>query len=351
MRVLLLKYFDAFSLPHQAKFCYRDVLMTPTIQLVSVRQLFNDGNHNAFTDLCRFQNRYYLTFRNCPDGHMLFTTSKIMVMRSNDGTDWELCHTFGVPNRDVRDPHFLVFDNKLFVYSGAWWVNPTDSNERDVNDHLGFCVWSADGQTWHGPRMLDGSHGYYIWRAAAHNGIAYLNGRRMRNFDVVPRRPEYMESWLLHSRDGFTWAPLGLIQPSHGNETALLFEDDGSLLAVARCDSEKSQVCRAQPPYTAWTCSDIDRYIGGPLLAKWGNRYLVGGRKRIGDAKPTTAIYWLIDDKLAEIAELPSGGDNSYPGFVELGPGRGLLSYYSSHEGSGTSLAPSAIYLAELRLE
>lgn len=165
--------------------------MTPTVQLVSVRQLFNDGNHNAFTDLCRFQNRYYLTFRNCPEGHMLFTTSKIIVMHSVDGMDWKLGHIFNVPNRDVRDPHFLVFDNKLFVYSGAWWVNPADPSERDVNDHLGFCVWSEDGQTWYGPRILDGTHGYYIWRAAVHNGIAYLNGRRMRNFDVVPRRPEY----------------------------------------------------------------------------------------------------------------------------------------------------------------
>ena len=48
-------------------------------------------------------------------------------------------------------------------------------------------------------------------------------------------------------------------------------------------------------------------------------------------------------DALHEIAELPSGGDNSYPGFVPLSETRGLLSYYSSHEGSGTSLAPSEL--------
>ena len=33
-----------------------------------------------------------------------------------------------------------------------------------------------------------------------------------------------------------------------------------------------------------------------------------------------------------------------------LGDGRGLLSYYSSHEGSGRGVAPCHIYLAELRL-
>ena len=64
--------------------------------------------------------------------------------------------------------------------------------------------------------------------------------------------------------------------------------------------------------------------------------------------KHTTTLYWLIENRLVEITELPSGGDNSYPGFVPLDDAHGLLSYYSSHEGSGTTLAPCHIYLAEL---
>ena len=157
-----------------------------------------------------------------------------------------------------------------------------------------------------------------------------------------------MESWLLYSPDGFTFAPLGLIQPSLGDETALLFEEDGSLLAVARMAGRPAQLCRAEPPYTEWSHADLDSLLGGPLLAKWDDRYLVGGRKRIGNAPAVTALYELVDDHLQEIAELPSGGDNSYPGFVALSATEGLLSYYSSHEGSGTGLAPSAIYLARL---
>jgi len=324
-----------------------------SIRVTSIQQLFNDGNHNAFTDMCRFQDRYYLTFRSCPDGHMLFTTSKILVMSSSDGQEWEVVHSFSVPKRDVRDPHFLVFQGKLFVYSGTWWVDTTDSRERDVNDHLGYCAWSEDGVTWEGPRILDGTHGYYIWRAATHNGVAYLNGRRTRNFDVIPGRAEpaeYMESWLLHSRDGFTWAPLGLIKPSRGDETALLFEDDGSLLALTRAGGHAAQLCRSQAPYTEWSRVTLDRHVGGPLLTKWNDTYLVGGRKTIGDAPPVTTLYELVDDQLQEIMELPSGGDNSYPGFVALSDSEALLSFYSSHEGSGTGLAPSAIYLARFSL-
>ena len=137
------------------------------------------------------------------------------------------------------------------------------------------------------------------------------------------------------------------------------------MLAVARSRMEKSQLCRSKPPYTEWVRTDLNCFIGGPLLAKWGERYLVGGRKMFGQARkysldfytkkgaappddPRTVLYWLEGDGLVDAAELPSGGDNSYPGFIELSPTRGLLSYYSSHEGSGSGAAPCSIYLAEL---
>ena len=83
--------------------------------------------------------------------------------------------------------------------------------------------------------------------------------------------------------------------------------------------------------------------MGGPLLARWGGRYLVGGRKSMGDTA-ATSLWWLHGEALHEAAELPSAGDSSYPGFVALSEERGLLSYYSSHEGS------TAVYLAELSL-
>lgn len=328
--------------------------MALELKIHAVRQVFNDGNHNAFTDLCRFEGKFYLTFRNCPEGHMLFTSSRIIVMRSADGNTWEQVHTFSVPERDVRDPHFMILNGRLFVYSGTWLVDPADSHNTDMSEQLGFCVWSDDGSEWHGPRALDGTHGYYIWRAKSYDGTGYLNGRCVKDAAKVKDRAEedrLMESWLLQSRDGFSWTPLGLIQPLNGDETAFLFEPDGSALAVARSGGRRpAQLCRARPPYTEWTRKDLSRYVGGPMLARWGERYLVGGRKMVGTAKPATALYWLVDDELHEIAELPSGGDTSYPGFVERSPESGLLSYYSSHEGSGASLAPSAIYLADLAL-
>ncbi len=76
---------------------------------------------------------------------------------------------------------------------------------------------------------------------------------------------------------------------------------------------------------------------------------LVGGRK-ITAPVPRTTLYWLADGKLQQCAELPSGGDNSYPGFVALGPKRGLLSWYSSHEKDEADNTMTAIYLADLEI-
>ncbi len=326
---------------------------SPKLQASSVRQIYNDGRHNAFTDLCRFGTNLYLTFRSCPHGHSLSSTSQIVILTSVDGGQWNEVHRFGVAGRDVRDPHFLVFRDALFVYTGTWLV-PSDQGASSLNEHLGYCVCSNDGRSWAAPCMLEGTYGHYIWRAAAHAGKAYLCARRRVQFGsgyAHESSPESIQSALLESDDGFVWKFAGLFTEDHGDETAFLFESDGAILALARGGGpQPARICRAKPPYREWQRVELDRNVGGPLIGRWADRILVAGRKILQPNPPCTAVYFLDDDTLQEALVLPSGGDTSYPGFVALNARRGLFSYYSSHEGSGTSLAPSAIYLAELEL-
>jgi hypothetical protein len=325
----------------------------PQVQVVSVRRVFHNGEHNAFTDLVRFQGKLYLTFRSCPDGHGVNPTASIMVLTSDDAQAWRPVHRFRVAERDTRDPHFLVFQDKLFVYTGTWYSGTTTlaPQDYDLNQHLGYAAWSEDGVTWHSPIMLEGTFGHYIWRASTFGGKAYLCGRRKTGFAMGPKgEGRQVQSLMLESDDGLIWRKRAIFQEIAGDETASLFEPDGSVLAVGRRGGDKAQLLRSRPPYTDWARQDLDRYIGGPLLVKWGDRYLVGGRNSTKDRGPKTSLCWLVGNQLHELAELPSGGDNSYPGFVALGPGRALVSYYSSHERDESGKQITAIYLAELAL-
>ena len=324
---------------------------SPSIHVESVRRLFHNGEHNAFTDLVMFQGTYYLTFRTCPDGHMVHPTSAILVLASRDGVQWKQVHRFSVPKRDTRDPHFLIFQDKLFVYTGTWYCGDTSPARYDMNQHLGYAAWSRDGVSWDGPRLLEGTYGHYIWRAASYAGKVYLCGRRKRAFIETATRAEQdeaVESALLESSDGFVFHTAALFQETFGDETAFLIDGTGALTAVARSGGNRNaQLLRSQAPFTSWRRADLGRYIGGPLLARWGGRWLVGGRKQTA-AGPRCVLSWLDGDRLEDVVELPSGGDNSYPGFFALDANRGWLSYYSSHE-SEAGKPITAIYLAELR--
>jgi len=328
----------------------------PEVRVSSIRRVFHNGEHNAFTDLCRFQGQLYLTFRSCPDGHMVHPTASIIILRSrDDGANWEPAHRFSVKDRDTRDPHFLVFRDRLFVYTGTWYSGPgtLKREDYDLNKHLGFAAWSDDGTTWESPVLLEGTFGHYIWRAASFGGKAYLCGRRKPGFEIGPRgEGEKVQSLMLESEDGLIWRKRAFFQEAAGDETAFLFQSDGGVVAVGRHGGGKNaQLLRSKPPYTEWEQKDLGRPIGGPLLVKWGDQIIVGDRKTTKEKGPRTALCWLVGDELKEFAELPSGGDNSYPGFVELSSKRALVSYYSSHERDPSGKVITAIYLAELTLK
>ena len=318
----------------------------PTIEVGPVRTARQDANHNAFTDLCRYRGRFYLAFRSCPDGHSAFSTASIVILSSDDGQHWSEVFTFSVAGRDTRDPHFLVFEEKLFVYSGTWLI-PEGGQPLNLNDHVGYGACTDDGKDWSDPFLMEGTYGHYIWRTAAHGNQAYLCARRRRGFEAGiddEQEPKTIESAMLESDDGRTWRFRTLFAEEYGDETAFLFEADGSVLALVRDgDGERARVCRSSSPWREWTRVPLDRNVGGPLLSRWSDHYIVGGRKT-SEGVASMNLYWLVDDQLHEVAELPSGGDCSYPGFVELDDGRGLLSYYSTHEGT------TAIYLTELSL-
>ncbi|GAB5403125.1 MAG: hypothetical protein Aurels2KO_13560 [Aureliella sp.] len=323
----------------------------PQVQVTDIRVAFDDGNHNAFTDMIRYRDQYWLTFRTCPDGHMVHPTSEVVVLRSMDGDTWKEATRFSVPNRDVRDPHFAILGERLFVYSGTWYCGTTSPKpeEYDLNRHLGYAVFTDDAVKWSGPTMLEGTYGHYIWRAASYGGRMYLCGRRKIEFDQRNRKDTTVQSAMLVSDDGLRFTTQGLYQETSGDETAFLFSSDGSVLGVSRRGRGNAQLVQSKPPYKKWDRSELPEYIGGPLLSRWAGQLVVGGRCNT-PAGPKTHLFWLVDGKLHRIAELPSGGDNSYPGLVPISETQALVSWYSSHEPKADGSRNTSIYLAKLTL-
>ena len=72
-------------------------------ELVEVKKIWDQGKHNAFTDLLRFKDRWYCVFRE-GDGHV-GGDGKIRVLTSPDGKGWEpaaLLTEKGIPGSDIK---------------------------------------------------------------------------------------------------------------------------------------------------------------------------------------------------------------------------------------------------------
>ncbi len=327
----------------------------PRVKINNVRRAFDNGEHNAFTDMIRWQGKYWLTFRSCADGHPISPNGAVIVLSSPDAKIWKEAYRLKVPGRDTRGPHFLAFDEKLFVFIGAIYASdeaePAHSGMNRKN--FGCTAFTADGEIWSETTPLAGTNEYFVWGAASHNDKAYLSGRRSKRVPSTTEEGKFElvgETALFESSDGLNWKITSVYHQDRGDETSFLFEPNGDLVAATRRGGPyPAQLLRSKPPYHEWVHKDFPFFIGGPLIKKWGDYHIVGGRRNSKDGKKT-GLWWLVGDELQTMAILPSGGDNSYPGFAATDDQHGLVSWYSSHETDEAGEVITAIYVADLEI-
>ena len=280
--------------------------------------------------------RFYLTFdagqmpsSRRPPG-LVCSSAWVVVLQSDDALTWSEAFTFSVPGRDTRDPHFLVFGGSLFVYTGTWLLHE-EGVPLNLNEHLGYAAWTADGSGWNGPAQMEGTYGHYIWRAAYPTGTA----RSCAGAGAAATGPASRRSSSPgRSSRRCSRAPTAWCGPSTRSSPGISAMRPRSCSRrtaprwpwFATATKKRARVCRSAPPWKAWTSAYLQRNVGGPLLTRWGGHYLVGGRKSMGDTA-ATCLWWLHGDALHEAVELPSAGDSSYPGFVAgwRGPGAAVL--------------------------
>jgi hypothetical protein len=311
-------------------FC-QPALAEPAPEIVDVRRIWDAAPHNAFTDLARFQDRWYCVFRE-GQGHVS-PDGALRVITSDDGQTWTSTALLTSSNADLRDPKIVVTpDGKLMLTGAAALHQPAEFK------HQSLTWFSTDGRNWSDPTPI-GDPDVWLWRVTWQQDRAYSVG-----YGTATERFTRLYS----SHDGRRFAPLvpALFEEGYPNETSLVFMPDGSCICLLRRDGESSsaKLGSARPPYTNWTWTDLGVRIGGPHMIRLPNDRLIAA-VRLYDDGARTSLAWIdpASAKLTEFLKLPSGGDTSYAGLV-WHDNLLWISYYSSHEGK------TSIYLAKARL-
>ncbi len=312
--------------------------------LTGPAKIFGDGRHNAFTDLVRWNDAYYLCFRHGA-GH-LSMDGEIRVMRSRDFSVWEQCAVVDTLGDD-RDPHFTVLNNTLFLFFGVWDLAHAKDNGTPGRGRLrSHFATTTDGEHWSEVRGVH-QPDWWLWRVRAHGGVLYS--------------PAYFLQWpsfkegelrLLKSADGLAWEDAGLVTKERiPDEADIRFLPDGSLEMVARtCDKAgNSMWLRRGPGRAQWEKRDLEPVIHCPVFAEWGDRCFVAGRGK--DEKGyNTSLWELKDGAVKKLITLPSGGDTAYPGLITdpaadpNGPPVLLVTWYSQHERAADRPDEASIY-------
>jgi endonuclease/exonuclease/phosphatase family metal-dependent hydrolase len=306
----------------------------PAPTLLKVARIWDAGAHNAFTDLIRWRNRWYCTFRES-DAH-IGGNGTIRVLSSTDGDTWTSAALIAEAGIDLRDPKFSITpDGRLMIVAGGSVYEGTRYLGRQPR-----VMFSSDGSSWDAPHRIL-AEGDWLWRVSWHSRTAFGVSYRTK-----PGDPSEWTATLVSSRDGLTFQEVTTFAvPGRPNETTLRFMPDGEMVALVRREAGNrfAWLGRSQAPYTTWAWRETAHHVGGPNFIRLsGGDLWASGRSIIGSPK-TVVARMTLDGGYEPALTLPSGGDTSYAGMV-WHDGLLWVSYYSSHEGK------SAIYLARVKL-
>ncbi len=314
-------------------------------------KVYGDGKHNAFTDLVRWRNAYYLCFRH--GASHLSMDGEIRVMRSADLKTWEPCGTLDTL-ADDRDPHFAVTDKALYVFFGVWdLVHPADNGVPGRGRLRSYFACTEDGHDW---SKVQGVYepDWWLWRVRAHDNAFYSVGYFLK-------WPAYTtgEARLLKSDDALHWTQVSVISKDRlPDEADIRFHPDNSLeLIVRTCDKAgDSMWFKSDPAQAQWQRKDLGVLIHCPAICEWKDRCFVAGRGR-DDKGYNTSIWEMKGDTVQLLITLPSGGDTAYPGLIVPEDAKDsdhpvfAVSWYSQHERAENASDEASIYVGRVEVK
>jgi hypothetical protein len=303
------------------------------------------GNSNNNLDVVRYDGRVYLAWRAAPD-HFASAGTRIFVVSSTDERAWRFEASFAL-DTDLREPRFLAFDGRLFLYVARLGTNALSFEPQgmSVTERGASGAWSDLA-----PVYLPGFIG---WRAKVSRGVpyllAYVGGEHIYRFDNLA-----LDVHFLTTADGRTFTGVDPAMPAvyhgGGSEADFAQSDAGDLFAVIRNEAGDetgwgSRVCHAPAAHLAqWTCTTDPRKYDSPAMF-WhdGEAYLIARRnvtatgnydlgQRTFDRTRQTVNYQVeysrqpkrcalwryvpAEHRIAFVLDLPSRGDTCFPAVI-----------------------------------
>src|SRR5205809_3051955 len=319
-------------------------------EILSVAKIWDQGKHNAFTDLIRWRDKWYCTFREA-DAHV-GGDGQLRLLESADGEKWQSAALIGEKGIDLRDPKLSITpDDRLMIVAGGSVYEGKTFKGRQPR-----VTFSKDGSAWTPPQRV-WSEGEWFWRVTWHGGKAYgvsynadertsPAAQEAAKTGKVEGGPAEWKLKLVASSDGLKYDLVTHLDvPGHPNETTLRFMPDGEMIALVRREggSKLGWIGRSHAPYKEWTWKETQDHIGGPNFIRLPDGSLWAACRSYPGGAKTALARMTADGDYKPLLTFPSGGDTSYAGLV-WHDGLLWMSYYSSHEGK------TSIYLAKIKV-
>ena len=319
---------------------------------IQISKIWDYSEHNAFTDLIRFKNRFYCSFREGA-GHAggKGQSGKVRILTSKDGKKWESIALLEVDGVDLRDPKLSVTPSKkIMVIMAGVTFDKTNFLEQlypvvSFSDRSGKLFSSPE------KAVLDRSitpSKDWAWRVDWHNGIGYAINYQLK--ENLPNRSLLKkDAWLIYlmkTVDGKYFEKVAqLAVLDLPNEATIRFDKNNTAYVVVRKEAgdKMGVLAKSNFPYTNWEYTNLTFRLGGPNFIFYGKNKLIVGTRWYEKSAVTGILVTDLDGNILKTIKLPSGGDNSYTGLL-LYKKKLWVSYYSSHEGK------TQIYLAEIPL-
>jgi len=334
------------------------------------------ANNNL--DIVLHDGRLFLAFRTAEshfasaDVTMYVVSTEFVPGVGEDAQGWRYEGMFFL-ERDVREPRFLSWNGKLFLYFAVLGTNPVDfePHESRMAQWLGPGQWTESTPDIGFPGALGDYDGFIPWRTKVVDGVPYMVGYVGGGeiYDVSGEATEGLEISWLTTVDGVSWSPVvdgqPVVQTGGGSETDFAFADDGALIAVTRNERGDdtgfgSKICRAEPSdLGTWSCVNDPRKYDSPLVFKHGSTIMLIARRHVTesgwydltqlpDADPDLSVsdlliaystspkrcaVWEVNPTSLEVThviDLPSAGDTCFPGMVPIDAHHYLVYNYSS---------------------